>query len=70
VRLADTDASIIAFYRGLFMGLIMLCVWLISGFILMFLMFFLADHPFDIGQKSLFWLVLMGFMQVISMFPI
>jgi len=31
VRLADTDASIIAFYRGLFMGVIMLCVWLVKG---------------------------------------
>ncbi len=31
VRLADADASIIAFYRGLFMGVIMLCVWLIKG---------------------------------------
>ncbi|MDA7847977.1 DMT family transporter [Sulfurospirillum sp.] len=31
VRLADTDSSIIAFYRGLFMGTIMLCVWLIRG---------------------------------------
>lgn len=31
VRLADADASVIAFYRGLFMGLIMLCFWLIKG---------------------------------------
>ena len=31
VRLADADASIIAFYRGFFMGIIMLCVWLIKG---------------------------------------
>ncbi|MBL0707747.1 MAG: DMT family transporter [Sulfurimonas sp.] len=31
VRLADTDASVIAFYRGFFMGIIMLCVWLIKG---------------------------------------
>lgn len=31
VRLADTDASVIAFYRGLFMGFIMLAVWLIKG---------------------------------------
>lgn len=41
-----------------------------SGFILMFLMFFIADHPFDIGLKNLFWLVLMGLMQVIAMFLI
>jgi len=31
VRLADADASVIAFYRGLFMGVIMLCVWIIKG---------------------------------------
>lgn len=31
VRLADTDASIISFYRGLFMGVIMFCVWLYRG---------------------------------------
>ena len=31
VRLADADASVIAFYRGFFMGVIMLCVWLIKG---------------------------------------
>jgi len=31
VRLADTDASVISFYRGFFMGVIMLCVWLIKG---------------------------------------
>lgn len=31
VRLIEADASVIAFYRGLFMGLIMLCVWLVKG---------------------------------------
>ena len=31
VRLADADASVIAFYRGLFMGVIMLFVWIIKG---------------------------------------
>ena len=31
VRLIDADASVIAFYRGLFMGFIMLAVWLIKG---------------------------------------
>ncbi|MBE0491532.1 MAG: DMT family transporter [Sulfurospirillum sp.] len=31
VRLADTDASLIAFYRGFFMGIIMLFVWILKG---------------------------------------
>jgi drug/metabolite transporter (DMT)-like permease len=34
----------------------------------MFVMYFVADNPFDIGLKSLFWLVLMGIMQVVAMF--
>lgn len=41
-----------------------------SGFFLMFVMYFVADNPFDIGLKSLFWLVLMGLMQVVAMFLI
>lgn len=41
-----------------------------SGFILMFVMYFVADSPFDLALKSLFWLFLMGLMQVISMFLI
>ncbi|MBL0687712.1 MAG: DMT family transporter [Sulfurospirillum sp.] len=31
VRLADTDASIIAFYRGFFVAVIILCAWLKKG---------------------------------------
>lgn len=41
-----------------------------SGFILMFIMYFVADSPFDLAFKSLFWLFLMGIMQVVSMFLI
>lgn len=41
-----------------------------SGFILMFIMYFIADSPFDLALKSLFWLFLMGLMQVVSMFLI
>lgn len=41
-----------------------------SGFFLMFIMFFIADSPFDIALKSLFWLLLMGIMQVVAMFLI
>jgi len=31
VRLVESDASVIAFYRGLFMGVIMLAAWIIKG---------------------------------------
>ena len=41
-----------------------------SGFFLMFIMLFIADNPFDIALKSLFWLFVMGLMQVVSMFLI
>ncbi|HIP44175.1 MAG TPA: DMT family transporter [Sulfurospirillum arcachonense] len=41
-----------------------------SGFFLMFIMYFIADDVFDISSKSLFWLFLMGLMQVVAMFLI
>ena len=41
-----------------------------SGFFLMFIMYFIADDVFDISLKSLFWLFLMGLMQVVAMFLI
>ncbi len=41
-----------------------------SGFFLMFIMYFIADNVFDISLKSLFWLFLMGLMQVVAMFLI
>ena len=41
-----------------------------SGFILMFIMFFVAENPFDISLHSLFWLFMMGLMQVTAMFLI
>lgn len=41
-----------------------------SGFFLMFIMYFIADDVFDISYKSLFWLFMMGIMQVVSMFLI
>ena len=41
-----------------------------SGFILMFIMYFIAENVFDISLKSLFWLFLMGLMQVVAMFLI
>jgi len=41
-----------------------------SGFFLMFIMYFVADNVFDISFKSLFWLFLMGLMQVVAMFLI
>lgn len=42
----------------------------VSGFFLMFIMYFIADDVFDISSKSLFWLFLMGLMQVVAMFLI
>jgi len=41
-----------------------------SGFFLMSIMYFIADDVFDISLKSLFFLFLMGLMQVVSMFLI
>jgi drug/metabolite transporter (DMT)-like permease len=41
-----------------------------SGFFLMIIMYFIADDVFDISFKSLFFLFLMGLMQVVSMFLI
>ena len=41
-----------------------------SGFFLMAIMYFIADNVFDISSKSLFFLFLMGLMQVVAMFLI
>jgi len=41
-----------------------------SGFFLMTIMYFIADDVFDISTFSLFWLFLMGLMQVVAMFLI
>ena len=41
-----------------------------SGFLLMIIMYFIADDIFVISLKSLFWLFLMGLMQVSAMFLI
>lgn len=40
----------------------------LSGFLLMMIMWFVAKDPFDIAFMSLFWLFLMGIMQVIAMY--
>jgi len=42
----------------------------VSGFFLMTIMYFIVDDVFTISLKSLFWLFLMGLMQVCSMFLI
>ncbi len=41
-----------------------------SGFLLMIIMYFISDDVFDISLESLFWLFLMGLMQVVAMFLI
>lgn len=38
-----------------------------SGFFLVLIMFFVAKNPFSITWYSLFWLILMGLMQVVAM---
>ena len=40
----------------------------LSGFFLMFLMSFVAKNPFSIPFMSMFWLFLMGLMQVVAMY--
>lgn len=40
----------------------------LSGFFLMIVMGFIANNPFDIPFMSIFWLFLMGVMQVVAMY--